>query len=102
MRLGRLTPEQSAEMTSAILSGRRESPALDRALYGLSGGNPGMLEGLLRLLAMRGRVSGCGPRWAVRVAPSTLPRALDDLIDVAQAGERTDRVYPKLTELLGF
>jgi len=80
-RLRKLGPADAARMVSGILPGRPEDDALDKALFGVTGGNPLFLEGLLRRLAIHRQVTGRGEAVALALDPAQVPRTLDAVLD---------------------
>jgi len=80
-RLRKLGPDDAARMVSGIVPDRPEDDALDKALFGVTGGNPLFLEGLLRRLAIHRQVSGRGETAKLSLDPAQVPRTLDALLD---------------------
>jgi diguanylate cyclase (GGDEF)-like protein len=80
-RLRRLGPEDAARMISGVLPGRPNDGRLDEAVFGVSGGNPSYIEGLLRWLAIHRQVTGAGDAVEASFDPAHVPRTLDALID---------------------
>lgn len=89
LRLRRLSFEEAAVMTTAILGDVPKAEDFERALYGLSAGNPLYQEAILRLMAMRMRAGGSAGR-EISLAGPAIPRTLDATLDTTLAELGTD------------